>query len=229
MLHHVIALSASLLAIASAARGCGLALVLAVDVSGSVDPREFRIQMDGLAAAMRDGIVVEALVDQRASVTLIQWTGTSRQRQTIPWTAIETPADVLALADRIGGDPRIWQNYSTAIGEALSLAIERLEQGPDCRRRVIDVSGDGPSNEGTGPKALHPRLREMKVTVNALAIETDIEEDLTGWFYENLITGDGAFVITANGFADYPEQIRRKLQREVTRQISVGRPYSDHR
>ncbi|MDW4499068.1 DUF1194 domain-containing protein [Sulfitobacter sp. D35] len=222
MIRAILPLAAGFCAAGAAARACGLALVLAVDISGSVDPREYEIQMTGLAAALRDGIIVDALVDTKAQVTLIQWTGASRQRQTIPWTAIASPDDAYALADRIEADERVWRNYSTAVGEALALAARSLDDVPECRRRVIDVSGDGPSNEGLDPKTLHPQLREKGVTVNALAIETS-EEDLTAWFFENLITGEGAFVITANGFEDYPEQIRRKLQRETTRQLSRGR------
>lgn len=201
---------------------CDLALVLAVDVSGSVDTREYRIQMDGLATALRDGTVTDALIDQRAQVTLVQWSGSTRQRQTIPWTPLNTPLDVAALADRIANDTRVWRNFSTAIGEAVELGLNILETGPVCRRRVIDVSGDGVSNEGPLPDALRPRMKTMQVTVNALAIETD-KTDLTAWFFENLIHGEGAFVITANGFEDYPAQIRRKLQRETTRQVSTLR------
>lgn len=201
------------------ALACDLALVLAVDVSGSVDSREYRVQMDGLAAALNDGIVTEALVQRNAHLTLIQWSGSSRQRQTIPWTAINDPADLAAFADLISSDQRVWRNFSTAVGEAVGLALDVLENGPDCQRRVIDVSGDGVSNEGPPPDSMRQRLTEMQVTVNALAIETD-STDLTAWFFENLIHGDGAFVVTANGFEDYPEQIRRKLQRETTHQIS---------
>ena len=215
-------LSLCFVIVGSAPRACELALVLAVDVSGSVDSREYDVQMQGLAAALRDGIVVDALIDQQAMVTLIQWTGATRQRQTVPWTMMRTDTDVLALADRIGTDRRIWRNYSTAIGEALMAAETALEQVPQCRRKVIDVSGDGISNEGVEPVTRHSVLKDMGVVVNALAIETD-EEDLTAWFFENLIMGEGAFVITANGFEDYPEQIRRKLQRETTRQLSVLR------
>lgn len=199
---------------------CQLALVLAVDVSGSVNSREYDIQMQGLAAALRDGTVIDALLEQEAHVTLIQWTGSSRQRQTIPWTAIREVDDVTALAEAIAQNRRVWRNYSTAIGEALVAAEAALAEVPFCVRKVIDVSGDGISNEGIMPRDRHAALAAMDVTVNALAIETD-EEDLTGWFYENLIRGEGAFVITANGFEDYPAQIRRKLQRETTRQLSV--------
>lgn len=201
------------------ALACQLALVLAVDVSGSVDSREYDIQMQGLAAALRDGIVVDALIEQEARVTLIQWTGSSRQRQTVPWTQIRTDVDVATLADVIAANRRVWRNYSTAIGEALVAAEAALVEVPECTRKVVDVSGDGISNEGVSPLTRHAALSAMGVTVNALAIETD-DDDLTGWFYENLILGEGAFVITADGFEDYPAQIKRKLQRETTRQLS---------
>ncbi len=208
-----------LVAGAGMVRACELALVLAVDVSGSVDGREYRIQMDGLAAALRDGIVVEALISQQAQVTLIQWTGSSRQQQTIPWTKMETGQDLERFASQIETDERVWRSFSTAIGEALIASEMALAQVPTCRRKVIDVSGDGISNEGIEPRTRHAALDELGVTVNALAIETG-DEDLTGWFFENLIRGEGAFVVTANGFEDYPEQIKRKLQRETTRQVS---------
>ena len=217
MLRYLIAL---LVAIFPAApRACDLALVLAVDVSGSVDAREYDTQMRGLATALSDGIVLEALIHSEAMVTLIQWTGSSRQRQTIPWTQMRSDADVLTFAEQIASNRRVWRNFSTAIGEALVSAGDVLQEVPNCRRKVIDVSGDGISNEGIDPVDVHPSLKSMGVVVNALAIETD-DEDLTAWFFENLIMGEGAFVITANGFEDYPEQIRRKLQRETTRQLS---------
>lgn len=206
-------------ALAAPAQACQLALVLAVDVSGSVDAREYDIQMSGLAAAMRDGIVIEALTGQEAMVTLIQWTGSSRQRQVLSWREMRNDTDVLAFADAIEEVPRVWRNYSTAIGEALIAAEQALAQVPQCRRKIIDVSGDGISNEGVAPQSRRPSLSRAGITVNALAIETD-ETDLTAWFFENLIHGEGAFVMTADGFEDYPEQIKRKLQRETTRQLS---------
>lgn len=202
---------------------CDLALVLAVDVSGSVDPNEYRTQMDGLAAAVRNGVVVDALVDQSAYVTLIQWSGSSRQHQTIAWTQMNSRADVAGFATAISQDARLWRNYSTAIGEALELAVNAFAQVPECRRKVIDVSGDGISNEGKPPAEMRDALRANEITVNALAIETD-DDDLTAYFFENLIFGEGAFVVTANGFEDYPEQIRRKLERETTKQLSLLSP-----
>ncbi len=206
----------SLVLSAHQAFACELALVLAVDVSGSIDPQEYRQQMDGLAEALRDGIVAEALVTQQAMITLIQWTGSSRQRQTLPWAEMATFEAVDRFADAVEGDQRVWRNYSPAIGEALDVSRRAFADVPHCARRVIDVSGDGQSNEGTEPRVHHDRLRREGITVNALAIETD-DSDLTAWFFEHLIIGEGAFVETAWGFADYGAAILRKLQRETTR------------
>ncbi|WP_323776740.1 DUF1194 domain-containing protein [Leisingera sp.] len=199
---------------------CDLALVLAVDVSGSVDADEYRVQMDGLAEGLRDGVVSEALVKARAQVLLVQWSGESRQEVTLPWAPVRSFADVEALARQIEQAPRPWRNYSTAVGEALLLALDQFSAVPDCRRRVIDISGDGFSNEGVEPRAAHGALSALGVTVNAIAIEQS-EPDLTAYFYENVIRGDGAFVVTAASFDDYPARIRKKLVREVARQTAA--------
>lgn len=202
------------------AAACDLALALAVDVSGSVDEGEYRTQMDGLAHALRDPVVSEALVRAEAQLMLVQWTGSDRQRVTIPWTQASSFDALDRFADRVAADPRVWRNYSTAIGEALEVTMAAFAQVPDCARHLIDVSGDGPSNEGIEPLAVHRDLRALGITVNAIAIEQS-EPDLTAYFYENVIVGEGAFVETANGFADYPARIRKKLLREVTQQTAA--------
>lgn len=202
------------------AAACDLALVLAVDVSGSVDAKEYRVQMDGLAAGLRDGVVSEALVKARAQVMLMQWSGETRQEVTLPWAELRSFADVEVLARRIEQAPRPWRNYSTAVGEALYLALEQFPAVPQCKRRVIDISGDGFSNEGVEPREAHGALTAAGVTVNAIAIEQS-EPDLTAYFFENVIRGEGAFVVTARSFADYPSRIRRKLVREVARQTAA--------
>lgn len=196
---------------------CDLALALAVDVSGSVDSSEYRIQMDGLAAGLRDPVVSEALVRGQAQVMLVQWTGASRQRVTIPWTKIDSFIALETFADQVAQDPRVWRNFSTAIGEALEATLLRFDEVAECRRLLIDISGDGVSNEGIEPTQIHGLLKDRGVTVNAIAIE-ESEPDLTAYFFENVIFGEGAFVVSASGFADYPERIRKKLLREVTQQ-----------
>jgi len=207
------------MSLAVPAGACDLSLLLAVDVSGSVDRNEYAIQMTGLSKALQSGIIADALVQQEAYLSLMQWTGTSRQRVTIPWQQMRSHADVAAFARSVSEDPRIWRNYSTAIGEALTAAMGAFDTVPDCVRRVVDVSGDGVSNEGAAPEAIKAILANAGLTINALAIETDAT-DLTAYFYENLIAGEGAFVLTADGFEDYPEKILRKLQREVLNRLS---------
>ncbi|MBE1285812.1 MAG: DUF1194 domain-containing protein [Rhodobacteraceae bacterium] len=206
--------------ISPALLACDLALALAVDVSGSVDNKEYRIQMDGLAAGLRDPVVSEALVRGRAQVMVLQWSGSSRQEVSIPWTAIEGFEDVEALAKAIEMAPRPWRNFSTAVGEALQRAGGQFAKVLNCNRKIIDVSGDGMSNEGLSPRKAHPALKQNDIVVNAIAIEAS-EPDLTAYFFEHVIRGEGAFVITATTFQDYPEQIRRKLLREVARQTAA--------
>jgi Ca-activated chloride channel family protein len=193
---------------------CDTALVLAVDVSGSVDQREYRIQMDGLAEALADGVIAEALVGSRAQVALVQWTGSGRQEVTLPWREMTGFSAIETLRQEITIAPRAWRHFSTAIGEALMTSAALFEQVPLCSRRIIDVSGDGVSNEGLLPKQTHAALSRMGVTVIALAIE-GADDDLTGYFYENVILGEGAFVTTADGYLQYPDKIRQKLLREL--------------
>ena len=204
---------------AGPALACDLALALAVDVSGSVDHEEYSIQMQGLATALRDPVIAAALVEAKAQVKLVQWTGSSRQQTTLPWTGIESFTDLEGFADSVAHDARVWRNYSTAVGEALAFTMQDFEAVDHCARRLIDLSGDGPSNEGVEPADIHAALRGKGIVVNAIAIEAS-EPGLTEYFFENVIVGEGAFVVTAASFADYPAQIRKKLLREVTRQTA---------
>lgn len=213
-------LVASLLLAAPAASACDIALMLAVDVSGSVDGREYRIQMDGLAAALTDRSVMGALVASEAQVALMQWTGTGRQSVVINWTEITHPDDVYAFAFQVSTVPRLWRDFSTAIGEAMSLALPYFDIVDQCERHVIDISGDGISNEGIAPRDMWPALEAAGVTVNAMVIQ-DTGFDLTDWFENNVITGPRAFAVTANTFDEYPEQIIRKLYRELTQPIAA--------
>lgn len=205
------------------ARACELALLFALDVSGSVDSHEYALQRDGLAAALADPVIAEALAGHRAQVSVMQWTGSNRQAVTVPWRSIETAEDAIAVAAEVAADPRLWVEYSTAVGEALDLAAGAFEGGPDCRRRVIDISGDGRSNEGKSPLAVRPRLVEMGITVNALVIHS-AEPFLVEWFEREVLTGPGAFAMEAEGYRDYPRAIRAKLEREAVRQLAADAP-----
>jgi len=152
---------AALFSFAFTLRGmaCELALVLAVDVSGSVDPLEYDIQMQGLAAALQDSIVSEALVRAEANLLLLQWTGSTRQAVSLPWRQIESFDDVAQFAADVAEAPRVWRNFSTAIGEALGVALQQFDTVPECRRRVIDVSGEDHRMKGSCLSACTPRWR----------------------------------------------------------------------
>jgi len=202
------------------ASACSIALVLAVDVSGSVSREEYALQRDGLADALGDPLVSEAMVNAGALITLVQWSGMSRQSVSIPWTAIDSHADVAALRARVAGTKRAYRNYATAIGEMLHRAVDLLEEAPrPCDRRVIDVSGDGASNEGTRPADIHTRLRQQEVTVNGLAIRGS-EPNIVPYFRARVLFGPGAFLEIADGYADYPRAIRRKLISELVQRLS---------
>jgi len=190
-----------------------------VDISGSVDRQEYALQMNGLAAALRDPTVADALVDAKAAVMLVQWTGSSRQIISMPWRRITDLDQLEGMAVEVENTKRQWRNFSTAIGEALEFAAAQFSEVRDCKRKVIDVSGDGYSNEGVNPLAIRGRLDDDGFTVNALSIEGSAN-NLTEYFWNNVVTGQGAFVMTANSFDEYPERIRQKLVREVTKKIS---------
>ncbi|MEL6839179.1 MAG: DUF1194 domain-containing protein [Pseudomonadota bacterium] len=210
---------ASLISFAAPAQACDVALMLAVDVSGSVDAREYRIQMDGLAAALVEGAVSDALVAGRAKLALMQWTGSGRQAVVIHWTDMADDGDVVAFADEVANAPRLWRDYSTAIGEAMALSLAYFAIVPECHRHVIDISGDGENNEGRPPSDTWSALATAGITVNALVIEESVP-GLTRYFENNVIMGPGSFAVTANRFEDYPEQIIRKLYRELTQAVS---------
>jgi len=207
-------------ATALSVQACDIALALAVDVSGSVDAIEYTIQMQGLANALRDGTVAEALVKAQAQVMLVQWTGDSRQIVSVPWTKISDFSQATSFATAVETAPRGWWQFSTAIGAALQFTKAQFDGLSPCRRRVIDISGDGSSNEGLDPATLRSGFWADGFTVNALVIEGS-EPDLTTYFWENVVAGEKAFVIAANGFEDYPQKIKLKLLREVTEQVST--------
>lgn len=208
-----------MIAAAQPAKACELALVLAIDISGSVDTQEYRIQMDGLAAALNDPTVQDALLDSKAQLAVLHWTGASRQVLISNWRQMNQRSDVAEIGAIVANAPREYRHFSTAIGDALVVAADLLGRaGRGCKRKVIDVSGDGPSNEGVDVSAVRDSLVRGGVQINGLAIETT-EKDLTEYYRSNVIGGPGAFVLTAKTFEDYPRAIRRKLLREITKPV----------
>jgi Ca-activated chloride channel family protein len=137
----------------------------------------------------------------------------------VPWHRIETFEDVDKLALEVAGIKRQWRNFSTAIGEALQVSLNAFEDVPECTRRIIDVSGDGVSNEGFAPSELWPAFEAAGVTVNGLAIESDLDI-LAQYYRTEMIFGPGSFVVRAESYLDYPRAIRQKLLREITKQTA---------
>lgn len=203
---------------------CALELILATDVSGSIDQTEYTLQAGGMAQAFGDERLIEAVerLDGGMLVTHTQWSGASRQRQVTGWRHLTERGNILAYAEELRGTRRVWRNFSTAIGEAL-LHAERISATAPmtCRRRVIDVSGDGVSNEGRPPVIEAERLAGLGYVINGLVIR-GAEPDPVAHFETEVIAGPGSFVEVATGFEDYPEAILRKLLREIDPPLAVS-------
>lgn len=203
----------ALLLVAPPARACETALMLAIDVSQSVDVAEYRLQVDGLADALADPEIADEMVKGRVAVAVMQWSGADRQVVSIPWTRIAARADVAALSDAARRIERAYVMSDTAPGNAIRFALEQFDAVGDCERRVIDVSGDGTPNAGTEVRAARIAAERAGVTINGIAIE-GMGVAITTFFERAMITTDG-FVMTARGHRDYPRAIRAKILREI--------------
>ena len=197
-----------------AAKACTTALVLAIDVSNSIDPAEYRIQTDGLADALLDGQIREALVAGKVALSVVQWSGIGSQEVTFPWIRIRSDADVLALSERARNMPRAFIMSDTAVGDIIEFAAAQFGEVQDCTRRVIDISGDGTDNAGTNPDTARARAQRAGIQINGLAIE-GIGLSITNFYRRHVITQDG-FVMTARTHATYAETLKRKIKREVS-------------
>ena len=217
MLRAALCLLAALLpapALSGAAQGtCDTALLLAIDVSNSVDDAEYRLQIDGLADALRDPEVTRALVEGQVALAVVQWSGPEDQRVSVPWQSILAPADATILSARVRALPRAFIGSGTSPAEVIRLALSLLAQAPACARQVIDVSGDGIRNEGEQVTGARDAARASGVTINAIAIETT-GRGIAQFFAEQLITPDG-FLMSARGHRGYHEAIRQKILREL--------------
>ncbi len=206
------------------ASACRLALVIAVDVSKSVDSTDFKLQFQGLAAAFRDGEVQAALLSTRepVAVAALEWSGPQHQSLITDWYFIRDVAGAEFLASRFASHQRGAQGQKTAIGEAASFSRLLLARVPQCKRQVIDISGDGYNNAGRKPKEVYANGGFSGITVNGLVVGGITRLQLRKYFETEVIHGPGAFVIATHGFEDYAEAIRRKLLREITSRNDVA-------
>jgi hypothetical protein len=210
------------------AEGCRLALVLALDVSVSVDAAEDRLQREGLARSLLAPEVARAfLLGDPVAVLAFEWSGARSQRMLTPgWVLVETEADLARLAEAIeGSERRQGPSDFTAVGAALEFAEGALREAPACRARTVDVSGDGQINDGPRPAAVYADPFWDGVRVNALVIGGAEPAAILGaWFESNVLRGSGAFWLLADGYEDYEQAMRAKLLRELEHTVVSGEP-----
>jgi hypothetical protein len=212
------ALAGGLASRAGAQAEVDLALVLAVDASGSVDDYRFALQQRGYAAAFRSPRVIKAIrsgAAQAIAVTMVQWTGPALQRQVIGWTAIRDENSAEALAGMIDKTPRQLYGGGTSISGAIDFSRLLLLQVPcAATRRVIDVSGDGANNRGRPVADARDAAVKDNIAINGLPILT-LEPFLDRYYYDNVIGGPGAFMIPAESYETFAEAILKKLIMEI--------------
>lgn len=203
-----------------AVAGCRLALALGLDVSGSVDSTEYRLQMDGLAGALMHPEVRMAMLSlpgQRVEMMVYEWSGPADQHVVQDWREVRDEAALADIAATLRRATRAQGDPSTAIGAAMRAGAAQLGKRGHCDHRVLDLSGDGPSNTGPLPQAVRDSAAMGDVTVNGLVIEEvpPGQPSLEGYFRAYVIRGPGAFTERAAGFADYRDAMVRKLIREL--------------
>jgi hypothetical protein len=219
---------------ARAAEQVDLLLVLASDVSRSVDADKFELQRRGYGQALADPRVVEAIrsgSNGRIAVCFIEWSGVMSQKVVIDWTAIGDAATARQFGDRILEAPRSFADR-TSISAAIDFAMTRLEKAPfEAPRRTIDVSGDGTNNSGREVTAARDEALAKGITINGLVIlserplawnpeHTNPPGGLANYYRENVVGGPRAFVMAAQDFNAFGQALINKLIAEVA---MVGR------
>lgn len=200
-------------------------LVLAVDVSRSVDEDEARLQREGYRAAVSDPVVVEAIrggMIGAIGLAYVEWAGAEYQRQVLPWMRIASATDAQVWSEKLAEAPRASLSW-TSISGALDFSRAMLAEAPfEATRRVIDVSGDGVNNSGGPVETARDRLVAEGVTINGLPIVNDRPTfgrmppvPLDDYYRESVIGGPGAFIIVAEDFVSFGLAVKRKLIREI--------------
>jgi len=232
----VVALAAAaigpLAASARAAQAVDVALVLAADVSRSINDEEFALQRRGYAAAIANPTVLDAIRSGRhgaIAVSFVEWAGEAEQKTVIDWAVIGDAADARKFAAALVDAPRSYVGR-TAIGSAIDFSMGLLdESGFVADRAIIDVSGDGTSNQGRPVTDARDAALSAGVTINGLAIfnrraaseggflalHTNPPGGLAKYYRDNVIGGPGAFVVPIDDFHGFDEAMIRKLVAEI--------------
>ncbi|MBZ9856852.1 DUF1194 domain-containing protein [Mesorhizobium sp. CA13] len=200
-------------------------LVLAVDVSLSMSADELEIQRRGYAAALTHDHVLQAIAAGaygRIAVTYVEWAGTNSQHVIVPWTVIATRADAERVVARLSAQPPN-SARRTSISGALEFGADLFaESGFQGTKRVIDISGDGPNNQGAPVDIIRDEVVKQGIVINGLPLMTrggftsayDVN-DLDRYYSDCVIGGPGAFMVPVNDWTQFPEAIRRKLVLEL--------------
>jgi hypothetical protein len=217
---------------ACAAERVDLLLVLAADVSGSMNESKFDLQRSGYAAAFSSPRVIEAIragPKGRIAVAFIEWSGILQQKIVIDWTVISNDETARQFGDHIMEAPRAFARNSTSISAGIDFAMTQLDRAPyEARRRVIDVSGDGDNNSGRDVTTVRDEIVAKGVTINGLVIltktpapwnsdHTNPPGGLANYYRDNVIGGPGAFVMVAESFNSFGNVLVKKLVAEIAR------------
>jgi len=203
-------------------------LVMAVDVSGSVDALEAEQQRQGYIDAIRDPEVLDAITGNyrgRIAIAYVEWAGDWYQTTVVDWQVIEDKASAEQFAARLDAAPRGRQRY-TSISAAIDYAAAMFDgNGYVGDRMVIDVSGDGPNNRGRPVTMARDDALAKGIVINGLPIMNDraqpwvlptpMEFGLDGYYERNVIGGPASFIVSATDFDDITEAVRRKLVLEI--------------
>lgn len=204
---------------ASPACACETALLLSIDISGSIDAGEYAIQTQGLALALNDAAIIDTLVAGQMALAVVHWSGVGRQAVVLPWHRMLSPSDVARFAVSVAAQPRAFTASDTAVGEAIDFSAAQFAAVADCTRKVIDISGDGPENSGFTDAQARGRAIGLGIEINAIAIEDMGQTDPVTRYYQKWIITKNGFVMTARGLQDYPRAIREKILREISKVI----------
>src|SRR5947209_16631388 len=217
------------LAAADAAEQVDLLLVLAADVSRSVDHPKFLLQREGYAAAISDPHVIDAVRSgphQRIALCFVEWSGFGAQKLVIDWSLIDGPSAARKFGDQLLELPRSFADR-TSISGGIEFAMAQMEHAPfEAPRRTIDVSGDGTNNAGRDVKLARDETIAKGIVINGLVIlsdrpvpwnaeHTNPPGGLEKYYQDNVIGGPGAFVLVAENFNSFGRAIIKKLIAEI--------------
>lgn len=214
-----------------------LKLVLAVDVSGSIDSEEFRLEREGTADAFADPDVLKAIQSGslgKIAVAMLDFSSPQFDKVLIDWTIIKDKASALAFSDAVRNSPRT-PGRRTSVSSALelgSLLLETSEKDIVATRRVIDVTGDGPNNDGNSMTEAHDKTIAQGIIVNGLPVMDDMANgyfpDLDKYYAGCVTGGRGAFVVVVHSYKDYSAAMRHKLILEISQNETLLKQALDH-